>query len=221
MTLSHRSQRFPWAWTAALGLALCSAALMAAEPVRYQAQPGGPSVIRLDGSSSVGEWNVESKLIGGFMMLDATFPEKPGEAVKMDPKVEVIIPVSALKSGKSAMDNVMYRTLKHEQNPRITYKLTEMTLKEPAKETGGPMTFDTKGELTVAGVKKAVPMLVTVQPLAGDKLKVAGSTQLKMTEFGMDPPAPTLAFGLLKASDDVKVTFEWVTEKKAKSPSAN
>lgn len=199
---------------AACGLLVSS--LTAAQPVRYQSTPGASSTVRIDGTSTFHDWTVESKLIGGSMQLDATFPEKPEEAIKLQPKVDVIIPIRSLKStsGKPEMDSVMYRTMKYEQHPKITYQLTEMTLKEPAKEPGGPMVFATKGELTIAGVKKSTPLNVTIQPMAGDKLKVTGTTSLKMTDFGMQPPSPKLALGLVKTGDDVKITFEWMTAKK-------
>jgi hypothetical protein len=32
-----------------------------------------------------------------------------------------------------------------------------------------------------------------------------------MTSFGIKPPAPKLALGLIHTDDDVKVTFEWLT----------
>jgi hypothetical protein len=46
-------------------------------------------------------------------------------------------------------------------------------------------------------------------------LKFSGTTALKMTDFGIQPPAPSLALGLIKTGDDVKITFEWLTAKAA------
>jgi hypothetical protein len=37
-----------------------------------------------------------------------------------------------------------------------------------------------------------------------------------MTDFGIKPPAPEiLGLSVIKTGDDLKLTFEWVTEKKA------
>jgi hypothetical protein len=35
-----------------------------------------------------------------------------------------------------------------------------------------------------------------------------------MTSFGIQPPAPKIALGLISTGDDVKLTFDWVTAKK-------
>ena len=53
------------------------------------------------------------------------------------------------------------------------------------------------------------------------KLKVAGATKLKMTDFKIDPPAPKIALGAIKTGDDVKLTFEWLTQVKAPAPTAS
>jgi hypothetical protein len=37
---------------------------------------------------------------------------------------------------------------------------------------------------------------------------------VKMTDFGIEPPAPKIALGAIKTSDDVKLTFEWITAPK-------
>ena len=56
-------------------------------------------------------------------------------------------------------------------------------------------------------------MLVTVTHVDGGKLKVSGKTPLKMTDFGIKPPAPAVGLGLIKTGDEVKISFEWVMKK--------
>jgi hypothetical protein len=56
-------------------------------------------------------------------------------------------------------------------------------------------------------------MVVTLVP-EGNKLKATGSRQLKMTDFGIKPPAPAVGLGLIKTADEVTVTFEWTTTRK-------
>ena len=34
---------------------------------------------------------------------------------------------------------------------------------------------------------------------------------VKMTSFGIQPPAPKIALGLISTGDDVKIAFEWNT----------
>lgn len=185
-----------------------------AEMVKYESQPG--STVKVDGTSTIHDWTIESKLIAGFMEWESSFPIDPGQAalpdLKVIPKVEVSIPVRSLKSGKSLMDKIIYETMNQPMYPKIEYKLKEMTLRKDARKAGDPIKFDTKGELTVAGKVKPVSMVVSIEKADGGQLKAVGSTPVKMTDFGMQPPAPKIALGAIKTGDDVKVSFEWLTK---------
>jgi len=208
--------------TLAAALLLAAAISASAEPVRYQAQPG--SKLKLEGTSTVHDWTVEGGIIGGFIEFESEYPldpAKPNSDTKITPKVEVTVPVRSLKSGKKLMDEIMHDALKVKENPTIKYTLTEWKPKE--RQAGSPLQFDTKGEITVAGVKKPIDMVVTLTPEAGNKLKATGTKELKMTDFGMKPPAPAVGLGLIKTADEVKVTFEWLTVRKdeKKTASAN
>jgi polyisoprenoid-binding protein YceI len=192
-----------------------SAVSASAETLRYAASPRG-SKVKIEGTSTVHDWTVESAIIGGAMELESNFPLDPAQAggdVKVTPKVQVKIPVSSIKSGKALMDDVMHDAMKIKDFSQIEYTLDEMKAKNPERKAGDPLEFNTKGQLTVAGVKKPIDMVVSMVP-QGDKLKVVGSKNLKMTDFGIKPPAPSLGLGLIKTSDDVKITFEWLTVRK-------
>jgi hypothetical protein len=52
-------------------------------------------------------------------------------------------------------------------------------------------------------------MPVNVLPLGEKKLKITGSITVKMTDFKIDPPAPTILGGLVHTGDEVKLIFEW------------
>jgi polyisoprenoid-binding protein YceI len=119
------------------------------------------------------------------------------------------------------MDEVMYEKMKSQENPRIVFKLTELTLKEPAKSKEAPYVFEAKGDLAVAGVTKNITMPLNVVPLGEKKIKITGTTTVKMSDFKIEPPAPKLAFGMIKTGDDVKLIFEWmVAQKPAATASA-
>lgn len=180
--------------------------------VRYDAVQGGGKM-KIDGTSTVHDWTVEGQLIGGYVEFEGFDLDnpKPGKVVA---KASAVIPVRQLKSGKSAMDNVMYDAMKQKEHPRIEYRLTEMTLKEAPKAPTDPVVFDATGDLTVSGVTNKISMPVTMQRVEKGKLKFTGVTSIKMTSFGIQPPAPKIALGLITTGDDVKLTFEWLTSKK-------
>ncbi len=196
----------------AASFVLAAALSASAETVRYQASPG--SKVKLDGTSTIHDWTVESGIMGGFIEFQSDYPldpSKPNSEVKVTPKVQVTIPVRSLQSGKGPMDEIMHDKLDVKANPTIKYTLTEWKPKD--RKAGDPLQFDTKGDLTVAGVTKPIEMVVTLTP-EGDKLKATGTKELKMTDFGMSPPSPKVALGLIKTADEVKVTFNWITARK-------
>ncbi len=181
--------------------------------VRFESQPG--SKLRMDGTSTIHDWHAESQLIGGFVELDAALVESPDKLKpgKVAAKGETFVAVRSLKcsSGK-AMDAVMQEAMKEKENPRITFKLVELTLKE-AK--GAQVNFEAKGSLTVSGVTKDITFPVMMaRRVDTSRVTFTGATAMKMTDFKITPPSPTAAIGLIKTGDEVKLTFEWAVAKK-------
>jgi len=181
--------------------------------VRFEAVQGGGKM-KVDGTSTVHDWTVEGQLIGGYVEFGSDVDVENPKPGKVAANASAVIPVRQLKSGKTAMDNVMYDAMKQKEHPRIEYRLTEMVLKEAPKSPTDPVIFDATGNLTVAGVTNKISMPVSMHRLEKGKLKFTGVTSVKMTSFGIQPPAPKIALGLISTGDDVKLTFEWMTSKK-------
>ena len=202
------------------GLALLATmSLWAADDLtRLSARSG--SKMRMEGTSSVHDWQVESKLIGGFIEAGKNFPSEPGQEVKAGPveaRAEAFVTVRSLQSlnkdgshYSDGMDEVMWDKLKMKDHARIIFQLNELVLKEAAKVKGAPYVFEAKGRLAMAGVTNTISMPVNVLPLGEKKLKITGTTTIKMTAFGIDPPAPKIALGAIKTGDEVKLIFEWM-----------
>jgi polyisoprenoid-binding protein YceI len=204
-----------------LGLLSLTAAVLASagQLLRYEGRPG-ESKVRIDGTSTLHDWKVEGTLIGGFFEGDEAFFKDPKQAATLKPNVQVNILVRTLKSGTKPMDNVMYAAMNMKDYPRIEYRLAEMKLKSAPPEGKGPYLFDTHGTLAVAGVTRTNQMIVSMEALADAKLKFLGTNKVKMTDFGIKPPAPAMALGAIKTGDDVTITFEWITTQKAAGPAA-
>jgi polyisoprenoid-binding protein YceI len=220
-------KRFLTTKTAVALVLLAAIPLQAADTIRYNSKPG--SKMRIEGTSNIHDWQVEGKLIGGFMEVPADFPTEPGKeakAGKVEAKVEAFVPVRSLasieKDGSpynTKMDDIMYEKLKASEHQRVTYKVKELTLKEAAKSKDAPYVYDSKGDLTVGGVTKEVSMAVNILPTADKKMKVSGTVEVKMSDFGIEPPAPKIALGLIKTGDPVKLIFDWSLAQK--EPAAN
>jgi polyisoprenoid-binding protein YceI len=192
-----------------LALPVCAADNWA----RYDALPTG-SKAKLEGTSTIHDWTVETRLIAGYVEFESGFNLEQPAPGKVNARCVVAIPVRQLKSDSPKMDTVMYEHIKQKDHPRIEYRLTELTLKEAPKSADAPVAFDSKGELNVAGVTNKIQMPITMTRAGKDSLKFTGSTSVKMTSFGIEPPK---LIGILSTGDDVKISFEWLAAKKEES----
>jgi polyisoprenoid-binding protein YceI len=207
------------------GFALLMAAALpvqaADQAIIYRSSSG--SKMKIEGTANMihTTWWVQATFIIGSLQVGPGFPTEPGQAVTPG-RVEaqatnVAITVRSLKSvekdGKpydEKMDEIMYEHLKVEQYPAIRYRLDELTLKEAPKSTDAPYVFESKGQLAIAGITNPVSMTVNVLPLEGKKLKITGSTSVKMSDYKVGPVAPKIALGIIKTGDAVKLDFEWM-----------
>ncbi|HEX6086686.1 MAG TPA: YceI family protein [Thermoanaerobaculia bacterium] len=152
------------------------------------------SVVRVQGTSTLHEWKMESARISGT--IDA-----PAKAV-------VVIPVASLKSEHAKMDKLMAEALKAKEHPEIRYEMTSAT---PAQPGGDAFVMKTQGKLTIAGVTRDVAFDVQGSRNPDGKYTLVGQAPIRMTQYGIKPP--TAMMGTIKTGDDVKVTFRWVVEK--------
>ena len=212
-----------------LVLATTLSSLVAADATkRFDARPG--SKMRIEGTSNIHDWQTESRLIGGYVEAGENFPTEPGQEVKpgkAQATVDVYIPIrsfnSVEKDGRpysTKMDDRMYEAMKQPAHPRVLYHLTDLTITEVPKSKDAPYVLEAKGELAVAGVTNTLTMPVNVLPLGNEKLKISGTTKVKMTDFKIQPPAPAIALGMIKTGDEVKLIFEWTVEHRTKTAAA-
>jgi len=92
----------------------------------------------------------------------------------------------------------------------------EISRKTSGAGAAGPLQFDAVGALTVSGVTRTNTMPVTIERVDETRIKVTGTTPLKMTDFDVEPPAPRiLGMPVIKTGDDIKISFEWRTVQRA------
>ena len=188
----------------------------AADLVKFKSKSGPDMKMRIEGTSTVHDWQGEGKLIGGHLDVGPGFPMEPGQAVtpgKIEAQADAFIPVNSLKSiekdGKpysDKMDEIMIGKLKSPPNSQIKFHLTELVLKEAAKSKDAPYLCEATGELTVAGVTNKITMAVEVTPMADKKIKIHGTTKVKMSEYKVEAP---VLVGILSTGDEVKLIFDW------------
>lgn len=104
-----------------------------------------------------------------------------------------------LKSGKSTMDKDAYKAILADQFPNITFTATSINLGK------GMMT----GKLTVTNVTKTISLPINVTKNGGI-YTVSGTTNIKMTDYGIKPP--TMLFNTVKTGNDLGVTINAVAK---------
>lgn len=208
----------------ALGILVCGAPVRAADaPAIYQAPPLSSKVL-VQGDSSVHKWEMNGKIIAGTVEFAVPVNFDTNQTTLTGLKdgalpatVHAIIPVRSLKSEAEVkpeyMEGLMQQAMKETNFARIEYRITELTLKQP-HAPGTPFEFDAKGELTIAGVTNKVDFPVTIAPAGAEKIEIKGEANLKMTAYGITPPAPNFGLGLMKCEDDIKIIIDWLLAKK-------
>jgi len=170
------------------------------------------SKLWIDGTSNLHGWTCRATALDAAIDLDAALATQiataPPKALK---RVQVKVPVKSLKCGHGAMDDNLYKALKADQSPDISYILA--TFEAAPGETKDTFTLHTIGTLMVAGAEKKIEMDVVATRLADGSVTAKGIVPIKMTDFGIKPP--TAIFGRLKTGDEVKVNFELTVGAKA------
>ncbi len=174
--------------------------------------------IRIEGTSSVHDWRVQGPLIGGTVQLPSGFPPTEGKQQPAGPipvTASVFIPVRSLKSLQAngrpysdAMDEIMYGKLLAQSSPRIFFTLTSLTAKQEVA-AGSPAVCEASGNLVVAGKTNTITMPVTIASGADGRIQFSGSVKTKMTDFGIQPPKPSLGGVSIKTGDEVTLRFIW------------
>ena len=66
-------------------------------------------------------------------------------------------------------------------------------------------TFDAQGALTIREIDKPVTVSVTMKPSSTEALSLIGKAQVRMKDYGLNPPSAAL--GLIGAKDEMQVEF--------------
>jgi polyisoprenoid-binding protein YceI len=191
-------------------LSLLATAVRAQETARVAVS--ADSKLWIDGTSNLHGWTCRAEKLEAAIDLDAVAASQLGTAPpKALKRVEVKVPVRALKCGHGAMDDNLYKALNADAAPNVSYILATF---EPAPgEAKDSFTLHTVGTLTIAGKENKLEMDVVATRLADGTVKATGTVPIKMTDFGIKPP--TAIFGRLKTGDEVKVSFELAVGGKA------
>ncbi len=158
----------------------------------------------IEGTSTVRDYRCEATRIDGAVELDAAEPSIAVADLQRSVRgVRLDIAVADLDCRNGTMNDHMRKALKADKNPGIAYRLTKHELE--VQESGDALAT-LEGELTIAGTTQPVTIGAVVTPGPDGTLKVQGSKEIIMTEFGVNPPK--LMLGTLKVNPRVMVHFD-------------
>jgi polyisoprenoid-binding protein YceI len=184
-------------------ITLAVAAAGAQETARVAVSP--ESKLWIEGTSNLHGWSCKATTLDAAVEIDAAAAAQlTAAAPKALKKVQVKVPVKSIKCGHGGMDDNLYKALKADETPDISYILA--TFEAVPGEAKDSFMLHTIGTLTIAGKENKVSMDVVATRLADGSVKATGMVPIKMTDFGIKPP--TAIFGRLKTGDEVKVNFE-------------
>lgn len=168
-----------------------------AQSVRLAVAPD--SKLWVEGGSNLHGWSCKASSIDAMIDVDEAFL-KSASPTQLK-KVQVKVPVRNLKCGHGGMDGNLYKALKADESPDISYTLGSFDV-VPA---GDAFTVKSVGTLKIAGTEKTVNMDVSATKLADGSIRADGEVPLLMTDFGVKPP--TAMFGTLRTDNKVTVKF--------------
>lgn len=116
--------------------------------------------------------------------------------------VTVDVPAAKLDCRNGTMNSHMLKALKATEHPTISFRLSSYDL---APENDGAL-VTLNGALTLGGVTKEISMTALAADQGAGVLKVTGSHELRMREYGLKPPS--LMLGTLKVNERVNVGFD-------------
>jgi polyisoprenoid-binding protein YceI len=163
------------------------------------------SKLWIEGTSNLHGWSCKATTLEAAVDLDAATANEvavaPPKSLK---RVQVKVPVKSIKCGHGGMDDNLYKALKADESPDISYILA--TFDAASGEAKDSFTLHTVGTLTIAGKENNLTMDVIATRMPDGTVKATGVVPIKMTDYGIKPP--TAIFGRLKTGDEVKINFE-------------
>lgn len=175
------------------GIIALPALLAAASAVPLSFQSG--SRVWVSGTSTVRSWRCESTQVSGSAQAAGTQLSQVAQA-----SGDITIPLSTLDCSNGTMNGHMRNALKASDHPALRFRATSVSV---SPDGAARMT----GPLTIAGQTREVTVTGTAAPQNG-KLRVTGTKQLNMTEFGVQPPR--LMAGTMRVNPAVTVGFDVV-----------
>lgn len=171
---------------AALGLALCAAAPVVAEPLAYRIDPDHTDVFAQWNHFGYSHPSIHFGGVSGTIVHDAQAPENS--------RVEATLPMAALSSRVAALDDHLHSRELFDvaRHPFARFQSTQVTVRADGS-------LDITGQLNLKGVSRQVVLTATLNRAGGHPatgqptIGFNARADLKRSDFGLDLYAPGIS----------------------------
>jgi polyisoprenoid-binding protein YceI len=160
--------------------------------------------ITVSGTSTLHKWTSDITQANGQGVFQFEDNQLTGIS-----SLELTFPVKGIISTKGKiMDNKTWESLKSDNHPNViyTYQGTDAITK-----TASGYTIKVKGNLQIAGFKKAVSMQINGNILPGGKIHFTGKHAIVLPSYNIEPPKALM--GTVVVGEEVVVAFDVTFEK--------
>lgn len=163
---------------------------------------GSESEITIEGTSNVRDWDgISSELSGTLLLSEPVSSMDELQSADLQ-SLSLEVPVESIENDNGRLTNNMHKYLKEKDHPVITFHLTGI---DEILVNGSTAQLTSRGDVTVAGVTLPITITNEMRLQDGGTLVVTGVQDLKMTDFGIDPP--TAMLGAIRAADEVQIHY--------------
>jgi len=156
------------------------------------------SYLYLEGDSTLHKYQMNANSLQGSAVITGTDPQTSLEKGKVG-TMELVIPVSDLRSRESGLDDNAYKALKTTENPQIKFVLEKASLKDKV--------LTTKGKLTIAGTTAVVTLKPEVTIKDG-VVELKGDQPVKMSDYKVAPPSISLLVTAINCTDNITIHYD-------------
>ena len=167
-------------------------------------QIGPNPLMTLAGTSTLHNWSMAAHAFTGT----ATVSLSAKNQLSAISALSLVLPVQNLKGESDGMNSNAYEALKSDKNKDIVFKLTSAKI---TSSGGSKYKIAALGNLTIAGVTKAVTLNTTATVNANGSISCSGSVPVLLSNFGIK--APTFMLGTMKVGDATTLTYSLVLVK--------
>ncbi len=160
--------------------------------IQYQLDSKNSSML-VKGTSTIHDWEMTVENLQGAITLQES------QALDQLTGGHFVLDVKSIKSERSLMNKKTYEALKEDDFPQIKAKVNQVT----QNGNSGSVVL----ELTIAGKTQKVTDDFEFSSANGT-ITVQGVLDLKMSDFGVEPPVAMM--GTIKTGDEIKVEYKLV-----------